>query len=131
VAKGYEKLQVSFLLRSRDGATKMTRILKLTLKFKSVRECLSALQANSPDAHVFCLLHKMDLVEASRRRSVYASRVEELRKKSQGSTIHCFATSIMDETIYKVSIEHAYSIQTSELIKGTSPTRLGQRLFTP
>jgi Ras-related GTP-binding protein A/B len=67
------------------------------------RECLSALQANSPDAHVFCLLHKMDLVEAPRRRSVYASRVEELRKKSVGSTIHCFATSIMDETIYKVS----------------------------
>lgn len=66
------------------------------------RECLAALQANSPDAHVFCLLHKMDLVEAPRRRSVYASRVEELRKKSQGSTIHCFATSIMDETIYKV-----------------------------
>lgn len=68
---------------------------------RSYKECLSALQDNSPDAHVFCLLHKMDLVDASRRRSVYASRVEELRKKSEGTQINCFATSIWDETIYK------------------------------
>lgn len=68
---------------------------------QAYKECLAALQANSPQAHVFCLLHKMDLVEAPRRRSVYASRVEDLRKKSQGSNIDCFGTSIMDETIYQ------------------------------
>jgi hypothetical protein len=96
VAERYEELQVRLYLAVIEIA--------LMLILLRARECLSALQANSPDAHVFCLLHKMDLVEANRRRSVYASRVEELRKKSQGSTIHCFATSIMDETIYKVSL---------------------------
>ncbi|WFD02830.1 Protein fmp32, mitochondrial [Malassezia obtusa] len=29
------------------------------------RDCLSALQSNSPGAEVFCLLHKMDLIEPS------------------------------------------------------------------
>jgi Ras-related GTP-binding protein A/B len=71
---------------------------------RSYKDCLSALRDNSPDAHVFCLLHKMDLVDASRRHSVYASRVEELRKKSEGLAINCFATSIWDETIYKVGL---------------------------
>lgn len=74
----------------------------LNASLPSSRDCLTALRANSPDAHVFCLLHKMDLVDASRRRSVYATRVEELKKKSEGTRINCFATSIWDETIYKV-----------------------------
>lgn len=43
----------------------------------------------------------MDLVDASRRRLVYASRIEELQKKSEPTRINCFATSIWDETIYK------------------------------
>lgn len=46
----------------------------------------------------------MDLVDASRRRSVYASRVAELRRKSEGKTITPFATSIWDETLYRVSM---------------------------
>ncbi|UZJ51161.1 hypothetical protein CBS101457_000481 [Exobasidium rhododendri] len=70
---------------------------------RSYKECLAALQLNSPSAQVFCLLHKMDLVEAPRRESIYSSRVDELRKTSQGHgfTIECFGTSIMDETIYQ------------------------------
>lgn len=67
-----------------------------------LRDCLEALRANSPDAHVFCLIHKMDLVDASKRRPVYAARVDELRRKSEGTTIRCFGTSIWDETLYKV-----------------------------
>ncbi|KAN0063027.1 GTP-binding protein gtr1 [Thecaphora frezii] len=85
------------------------------------RDCLSALHQYSPDAQVFCLLHKMDLVDPSRRRAVYASRVKELRRKSKevaltagakaskvgsasngaGFRVNCFATSIWDETLYR------------------------------
>ncbi|WFD29333.1 GTP-binding protein gtr1 [Malassezia sp. CBS 17886] len=80
------------------------------------RDCLSALQSHSPDAQVFCLLHKMDLVEPARRRELYMSRVADLRKKTREVLrahasspdardelrLHCFATSIWDATLYRV-----------------------------
>jgi len=87
------------------------------------RDCVSALQSHSPDAEVFCLLHKMDLIEPSRRRDIYRRRVADLRKKTREvmqehassplarDVIHlqCFATSIWDATLYKAwsSIVHA------------------------
>lgn len=80
------------------------------------RDCLAALQRLSPGAEVFCLLHKMDLIEPSRRCSLYRSRVADLRKKarevlamhasspnaSDHVRLHCFATSIWDATLYRV-----------------------------
>jgi len=88
-----------------------------------VSDCVSALQSHSPNAEVFCLLHKMDLIESSRRRDLYRSRVADLRKKTREvlqehasspqarDVIHlqCFATSIWDATLYKAwsSIVHA------------------------
>ncbi|PWZ02796.1 hypothetical protein BCV70DRAFT_197057 [Testicularia cyperi] len=77
------------------------------------KDCISALYQYSPDAQVFCLLHKMDLVDKTRRASVYSSRVKELRRKSRevaqaassrpvtGFRINCFATSIWDESLYR------------------------------
>lgn len=78
------------------------------------KDCISALYQYSPDAQVFCLLHKMDLVDKSRRASIYSSRVNELRKKSRevaqaaasnrsdnGFRVNCFATSIWDESLYR------------------------------
>lgn len=81
------------------------------------KDCISALYQYSPDAQVFCLLHKMDLVDKKRRAAVYSSRVKELRHKSrevaqaaagsgaaasrEGFRVHCFATSIWDESLYR------------------------------
>ncbi|PWN46269.1 hypothetical protein IE81DRAFT_2360 [Ceraceosorus guamensis] len=65
------------------------------------KDCLAALKVHSPTAKVFCLLHKMDLVDATRRKSVYAARVNELRRKSEDIAISPFATSIWDETLYR------------------------------
>ena len=79
-------------------------------------DCLSALQSNSPGAEVFCLLHKMDLIEPSRRCDIYKSRVADLRRKTREvlaehasspnvpDRVHlrCFATSIWDATLYRV-----------------------------
>lgn len=74
------------------------------------KDCVQALYQYSPDAQVFCLLHKMDLVDKARRREVYGERVRELRRKSrevlgggkgEGFRVHCFATSIWDESLYR------------------------------
>lgn len=80
------------------------------------RDSLSALQTHTPDAEVFCLLHKMDLIEPSRRKNIYMTRVADLRKKARevlnehasssphaAHAIHlrCYATSIWDATLYK------------------------------
>ena len=80
------------------------------------RDCLSALQTHTPDAEIFCLLHKMDLIQPERRKSLYMSRVADLRKKARevlkeaasspshrDRSIHlrCYATSIWDATLYK------------------------------
>ena len=94
-----------------EGQTEWERDLRY------YKDCISALYQYSPDAQVFCLLHKMDLVDKSRRAEVYSSRVKELRRKSQevaaaasagsaaaskqGFRVHCFATSIWDESLYR------------------------------
>jgi len=63
--------------------------------------CLAALQEYSPQAQVFCLLHKMDKIPASERLSVYNAKVDELKHKSgQVSNVTCFATSIWNESLY-------------------------------
>ncbi|WFD42624.1 GTP-binding protein gtr1 [Malassezia psittaci] len=78
-------------------------------------DCLSALQSNSPGAEVFCLLHKMDLIEPSRRCDIYKRRVADLRRKTREVLsehasspsvpnqlrLRCFATSIWDATLYR------------------------------
>lgn len=72
--------------------------------FRYWRDCLRLLHQHSPDANVVCLLHKMDLVDASRRRDVYAQRVRELRSKARDlgePDLTCYGTSIWDETLYR------------------------------
>ncbi|SPO19879.1 related to GTR1 - GTP-binding protein [Ustilago trichophora] len=94
-----------------EGQTEWERDLRY------YKDCISALYQYSPDAQVFCLLHKMDLVDKSRRAAVYSSRVKELRRKSaevaqaaassrgaegkHGFRVHAFATSIWDESLYR------------------------------
>ncbi len=115
------------------------------------KDCISALYQYSPDAQVFCLLHKMDLVDKSRRAEVYSDRVKELRRKSrevaqqssasasaaaaasgkggggagggEGFRVHCFATSIWDESLYR-----AWSriVQTQIPALGVFERHLGQ-----
>lgn len=87
------------------------------------KDCVAALLEFSPNAQVFCLQHKMDLVDASRRRSLYTRRVKDLQRathavieaKKDASQlnlrlgdhaggrlrVHCFATSIWDATLYR------------------------------
>ena len=65
------------------------------------RDCLDALQKYSPDAAVFLLVHKMDLV-VGERSVVLERRTRELQAESGSAAVTVFGTSIYDETLYKV-----------------------------
>jgi Ras-related GTP-binding protein A/B len=65
---------------------------------------LEALYGGSPDARLFCLFHKMDLVQEELRESLFMERETILRQISHKFTdVVVLGTSIWDETLYKVS----------------------------
>ena len=64
-------------------------------------ECLAALRKYSPQAAVFLLVHKMDLVRPPRE-AVLERKRAELRAASGETEVGVFGTSIYDESLYKV-----------------------------
>ncbi|CAO1622555.1 unnamed protein product [Parajaminaea phylloscopi] len=82
--------------------------------FRYWKDCIRLLSQHSPQAHVFCLLHKMDLVESSRRKDIYAQRVKELRLKAKELMMpeppKCCGTSIWDETLYRAWSKIVHSL---------------------
>jgi Ras-related GTP-binding protein A/B len=73
------------------------------------QSCLEAILANSKEARIFCLIHKMDLVPENQRDHIFEQRVTELRKRSEPLNIQAFRTSIWDETLYAVSSKTVYA----------------------
>ncbi|KIK58152.1 hypothetical protein GYMLUDRAFT_45347 [Collybiopsis luxurians FD-317 M1] len=71
------------------------------------RDCLDGLTQCSPDAAVFLLVHKMDLVREPKS-SMFDKKREELQKASGDVHITVFGTSIYDESLYRAwsSIVH-------------------------
>jgi len=65
------------------------------------QSCLEAIIQNSPDAKIFCLIHKMDLIQEDHRDLIFNNRREELKKLSKPLDCTCYKTSIWDETLYK------------------------------
>ncbi|EIM89808.1 uncharacterized protein STEHIDRAFT_153648 [Stereum hirsutum FP-91666 SS1] len=67
------------------------------------RDCLEALRKYSPQANVFLLVHKMDLVggDEKGRRAMLEKKGRELRGESGGMEVTVFGTSIYDESLYK------------------------------
>ena len=64
---------------------------------------LEALYDGSPDARLFCLFHKMDLVQEELREELFMEREAILRQISHMFTdVAVLGTSIWDETLYKV-----------------------------
>lgn len=75
--------------------------------------CLKALQEHSKNVKVFCLIHKMDLVEgAAEQERVFKEQEENLRKLSQPyvSDISCFPTSIWDASLYRAWSSMVHSL---------------------
>jgi len=74
------------------------------------QSCLEAILQNSKDAKIFCLIHKMDLVQEDQRDMIFAEREGELKRRSLPLDITCFKTSIWDETLYKAWSSIVYSL---------------------
>lgn len=65
------------------------------------QSCLEAILQNSPEAKIFCLVHKMDLVAEEQRDVIFKEREEDLKRLSKPLDCTCYRTSIWDETLYR------------------------------
>jgi len=74
------------------------------------QSCLEAILQNSKEAKIFCLVHKMDLIQEDQRDQIFADRDAELKRRSLPLDITCFRTSIWDETLYKAWSSIVYSL---------------------
>jgi Ras-related GTP-binding protein A/B len=79
------------------------------------RDCLDALQKYSPEAAVFLLVHKMDLV-AGDKAAMLERRKRELQAESGTVAITVFGTSIHDESLYKVCRQHKHILNSSSTV---------------
>lgn len=62
---------------------------------------IEALREFSPNAYVFCLVHKLDLIQAEHREEIFAERSALIRSRSQHFAIDTFGSSIWDQSLYK------------------------------
>jgi len=75
------------------------------------QNCLEAIRQLSKNAHIFCLIHKMDLVHTEEdKQKIYEERCVELRKIAEPLKLTIFATSIWDETLYKAWSSIVYAL---------------------
>jgi len=72
--------------------------------------CLEAIKNNSPDARIFCLIHKMDLIQEDQRETIFREREAVLKQLSRSLDCLCFKTSIWDETLYAAWSEIMYRL---------------------
>jgi len=71
---------------------------------------MEAMERCSPDASIFILIHKMDLVAEDDREREFAERSALVQSKSEHFKLRCYATSIWDETLYKAWSQIVYSL---------------------
>lgn len=102
----------NYLAQQRDHIFKNVEVLIYVFDIESreferdlitYSSCIEALRDNSSSALIFCLVHKMDLVQNEMRERLFLERSAVLRERSRGMDIVCYPTSIWDETLYKVS----------------------------
>jgi len=62
---------------------------------------IKALKEFSPSAFVFCLVHKMDLVQNEHRERIYEERCRLILARSEHLDVETYASSIWDQTLYK------------------------------
>lgn len=62
---------------------------------------IDALREFSPSAHVFCLVHKLDLIQSEHRDEIFQERSALIRSRSEGFDIETFGSSIWDQSLYR------------------------------
>lgn len=110
---GQDKFYESYFERDRETIFRSVELLIYVFDIESENpekdfdhfcEVLEALEENSPDARIFVLVHKMDLVAEEHKDAI----LEDRRQLISESCLTCgvenfavFGTSIWDETLYK------------------------------
>ncbi|XP_062521334.1 ras-related GTP-binding protein A-like [Corticium candelabrum] len=116
---GQEAFMENYFTSQRDNIFKNVEVLIYVFDVESreverdmhyYQSCLEAILQNSPQAKVFCLIHKMDLVQEDQRHQIFSEREQELRKFSLPLQCSCFSTSIWDETLYKAWSSIVYQL---------------------
>lgn len=102
IFRNVEVLIYVFDVESRDDE------LKKDLRYYET--CLSAIYENSPSAKVFCLIHKMDLLQEDQRDKIFLERENEIINMSKPVKCTCFKTSIWDETLYRAWSSIVYKL---------------------
>lgn len=102
IFRNVEVLIYVFDVESRDEE------LKRDLRY--YQTCLSAIYENSPSAKVFCLIHKMDLLQEDQRDKIFSERENEIINMSKPVKVICFKTSIWDETLYRAWSSIVYKL---------------------
>ncbi|XP_050529909.1 ras-related GTP-binding protein A [Daktulosphaira vitifoliae] len=102
IFRNVEVLIYVFDVESRDDE------LKRDLKY--YQTCLTAIYENSPTAKVFCLIHKMDLLQEDQRDKIFSERENEIINMSKPVHCTCFKTSIWDETLYRAWSSIVYKL---------------------
>ncbi|CAD6195258.1 unnamed protein product [Caenorhabditis auriculariae] len=118
---GQESFMENFLVSQKDQIFKNVQVLIYVFDVESrefekdlryYQSCLEALLQNSPKAQVFCLIHKMDLIEEDHREETFKKREADVLRYSElaarphqvereNAVCQCFKSSIWDETLYK------------------------------
>ncbi|GJJ72121.1 hypothetical protein BGZ72_006018 [Mortierella alpina] len=116
---GQEAFMENYFASQRDHIFKNVEVLIYVFDVESrdvekdmhyYQSCLEAIMTNSKDAKIFCLIHKMDLVQEDQRDKIYNERVQELQTRSLPLQVIPFRTSIWDETLYKAWSSIVYSL---------------------
>jgi len=116
---GQEAFMENYFASQRDNIFRNVEVLIYVFDVESrelekdmhyYQSCLEAILQNSPEAKVFCLIHKMDLVQEDQRELIFEERETDLKRLSRPIDCTCFRTSIWDETLYKAWSAIVYTL---------------------
>lgn len=65
------------------------------------KNTIDSLRQMSPNAKVYVLVHKSDLIPPHERNNIFNRTSDQLKTIAHGLTTECFLTSIWDETLYR------------------------------
>jgi len=79
--------------------------------FLQFADVIKAVEQHSPDARVYVLVHKMDLVKDDIQEAVFSEKEASiLARAGDRLCTRCFRTSIWDETLYRAWSHIVYSL---------------------
>ncbi|XP_053601884.1 ras-related GTP-binding protein A [Plodia interpunctella] len=116
---GQEAFMENYFASQRDNIFRNVEVLIYVFDVESremekdmhyYQSCLEAILQNSPEARIFCLVHKMDLAPEEQRDEIFREREEDLKRLSKPLECTCFRTSIWDETLYKAWSSIVYKL---------------------